>query len=188
MITKKELIKTSKFLSYVLRHKPHAIGLHLDGQGWASVAELIDAAAKNGKNLDQELIQTVVDTNDKKRFTMSEDGKKIRANQGHSIKIDLGLEPVKPPKHLYHGTAERFMGSISKKGLLPSGRHHVHLSADVETAVKVGMRHGVPVVLRIESGKMHQNGMAFYVSDNGVWLTDQVEPKYFSIVDKQNNR
>ena len=180
----KRLVKTSKFLSYVLRHKPHKINLHLDEQGWASVDELIDAAQKYGKKLDHELIREVVAINDKKRFTLSEDGKKIRANQGHSIKVDLGLTATVPPQFLFHGTAERFMKSIAQMGLKPSGRHHVHLSADYDTAIKVGMRHGIPVVLRIEAEQMYYDGVKFYLSDNGVWLTDKVDPKYFSIVEK----
>lgn len=175
-----KLVKTSKFLSLVLRHRPHAIGLRLDGQGWARVDELINAARKHGKNLNYDLINKVVATNDKKRFTLSEDGKKIRANQGHSIKVDLGLKPAKPPQHLFHGTASKFMKSIDRKGLVPSGRHHVHLSTDYKTAKKVGMRHGTPVVLRIDAQQMYSDGALFYVSDNGVWLTDAVEPKYFS--------
>ncbi|MCP4701172.1 MAG: RNA 2'-phosphotransferase [Gammaproteobacteria bacterium] len=181
------LVKTSKFLSYVLRHKPHEIGLDLDGQGWASIDELINAAMKHGTKLDYELIKEVVATNDKKRFALSEDGKKIRANQGHSIKIELGLEAIVPPQFLFHGTATRFMKMIKQQGLKPCGRHHVHLSADYKTAIKVGMRHGIPVVLRIEAEQMYSDGAKFYVSENGVWLTDRVEPKYFSIVAGQSD-
>ncbi len=182
------MVKTSKFLSFVLRHKPEEINLHLDEQGWASVDELIDTARKHGKKLDQELIREVVATNDKKRFTLSKDGKKIRANQGHSINVDLGLKVTVPPQFLFHGTAERYLKSITQEGLKPSGRHHVHLSADYDTAIKVGMRHGRPVVLRIEAGLMNTDGAAFFLSENGVWLTDKVDPKYFSIVKKQHNR
>ncbi len=180
----KKLVKTSKFLSYVLRHKPHEIDLTLDEQGWTSVDELIAAATKHGTKLDYELIQEVVASNDKKRFALSDDGKKIRANQGHSINVNLGLEATTPPQYLFHGTATRFMKTINQQGLMPSGRHHVHLSADYQTAIKVGMRHGVPVVLRIEAGQMHSDGTRFYVSENGVWLTDRVEPKYFSVMEE----
>ena len=181
----KRLVKTSKFLSLVLRHKPQTIGLELDDQGWASVDELIAAAGKQGTKLRSELIEEVVATNDKKRFALSEDGSRIRANQGHSVKVDLGLEPVAPPEFLYHGTATRFMASIRTQGLKPSGRHHVHLSPDRETAVKVGSRRGVPVVLRVEAGRMHAEGTVFYCSDNGVWLTDRVPPEFFEAMDKK---
>ena len=178
----KRLVKTSKFLSLVLRHRPQAVGLELDDQGWASVDELIAAAEKQGTKLSSELIEEVVATNDKKRFSLAEDGSRIRANQGHSIKVDLGLEPVPPPEFLYHGTATRFMTSIRAQGLKPSGRHHVHLSPDHETAVKVGSRHGVPVVLRVEAGRMHAEGTVFYCSANGVWLTDRVPPRHFRML------
>jgi len=181
----KKLVKTSKFLSYVLRHKPSEIGLYLDRHGWASVDELINAAMKHGTKLDHELIKEVVTTNDKKRFALSGDGKKIRANQGHSIKVDLGLEATAPPQFLFHGTATRFMKTINRQGLKPSGRHHIHLSTDYRTAVDVGMRHGIPVVLRIEAKKMYSDGAKFYLSENGVWLTDKVEPKYFSVVSEK---
>jgi putative RNA 2'-phosphotransferase len=184
----KRLVKTSQFLSYVLRHKPYEIGLPLDEQGWALVDELINAAMKHGTKLDYELIKEVVATNDKKRFALSEDGKKIRANQGHSIKVDLGLEATVPPQFLFHGTATRFMKAINQQGLKPSGRHHVHLSSDYKTALKVGIRHGIPVVLRIEAEQMLSDGAKFYVSENGVWLTDKVEPKYFSILDLSVNK
>lgn len=182
----KRLVKTSKFLSYVLRHKPHEIGLHLNEQGWVSVDKLIQAANRHGTKLDYELIKEIVATNDKKRFALSEDGKKIRANQGHSIEVDLGLETTVPPKFLFHGTATRFMKKINQQGLKPSGRHHVHLSADYKTAVKVGMRHGTPVVLRIEAEQMYSEGAKFYVTQNGVWLTDKVDPKYFLILESDS--
>ncbi|MBT3289304.1 MAG: RNA 2'-phosphotransferase [Victivallales bacterium] len=178
----KRLIKTSKFLSLVLRHKPGTIGLVLDEQGWASVEELITAAGKHGRELSRELIREVVATSDKQRFALSEDGSRIRANQGHSVKVDLGLEPVTPPEVLFHGTATRFLPSIQAHGLKPSGRHHVHLSGDVETAVKVGSRHGKPIVLRVAAARMHAEGAPFYVSENGVWLTDHVQPAFFAIV------
>ena len=178
----KKLIKTSKFLSYVLRHKPEAIGLELDTQGWVEVDTLIEAAQQHGTPLDLALIQAVVASNDKQRFAWSEDGQRIRANQGHSIKVDLGLAAQEPPELLFHGTASRFMQQIQRQGLRPSGRHHVHLSADQETAFKVGTRHGMPVVLRIAAGQMFADGCVFYLSENGIWLTDQVAPQYFSIL------
>jgi len=181
---KSRLIKTSKFLSYVLRHRPHEIGLNLDNEGWAIVDELIAASMKSGTKLDYELIKEVVRTNDKKRFVLSENGKKIRANQGHSIKIDLALEKTVPPKFLFHGTARRFMESINNQGLNPGGRHHVHLSSEFKTALNVGKRHGSPIVLKVEAEKMYLDGISFYLSENGVWLTDKVEPKYFTIAEK----
>lgn len=168
----------SKFLSLVLRHEPQAIGLTLDANGWADVGELIAKAAKAGKHYTPELIAEIVATSDKKRFTLSEDGTRIRAAQGHSVEVDLGLAPVEPPVVLYHGTASRSVASIRAEGLRPGSRQQVHLSPDKETARKVGMRHGAPVVLVIQSGRMHANGIAFFRADNGVWLTDHVPPDY----------
>ena len=179
----KKDIKISKFLSYVLRHKPESIGLQLDEAGWVSVDDLIRCAEANGKQLTYEAISTVVETNDKKRFSFSDDGLRIRANQGHSIKIDLDLAPLEPPEWLYHGTATRFLKSILKEGLQPKNRHHVHLSKDKEMALNVGMRHGIPAILEIESKVMNTEGYQFYCSANGVWLTDRVPPKYFKVID-----
>jgi len=176
----KKLEKTSKFLSYVLRHKPQDIGLKLDEQGWASIDDLIDCSMKKGTILDIELIKKVVATNDNKRFALSNDNKKIRANQGHSVKIDLDLAETRPPKFLFHGTATRFMEAITEQGLKPSGRHHVHLSPEYKTALNVGKRHGIPVILKINSEEMFNNGEKFYVSENNVWMVNKVEPKYFS--------
>ncbi len=177
----RENVKISKFLSLVLRHKPGTIGITLDREGWADIDELIRLAGKKGEHLTREKIDEIVDHNDKKRFAVSNDGKRIRANQGHSIKVDLGLEELTPPEYLYHGTASRFMESILDEGLKPSGRQHVHLSADYETAVKVGRRHGSPVVLVIDTKLMHEDGYRFYRSANNVWLTDSVPPTYFKM-------
>jgi putative RNA 2'-phosphotransferase len=172
-------IKTSKLLSLVLRHQPDAIGLTLDAQGWADIATLIACANRTGKRLDRELLQHVVDTNDKKRFTISEDGLRIRAAQGHSIKtVDIGYTPVTPPTTLYHGTATRFVASIRQQGLLPGSRQFVHLSEQQATAEKVGSRHGVPVVLQVAADTLHAQGQEFYQADNGVWLTAKVPPKF----------
>lgn len=168
----------SKFLSFVLRHEPQAIGLALDESGWADVGELIDKAAKAGRHYTPELIAEIVATSDKKRFTLSEDGTRIRAAQGHSVEVDLGLPPIVPPALLYHGTATRFLVSIREQGLRPGSRQQVHLSGDLETARKVGMRHGSPVVLVVKAGEMHAAGFAFYRADNGVWLTDHVPRAY----------
>ncbi len=171
-------IKLSKFLSFVLRHKPQAIGITLDAEGWVAVEELLAAAARHGHSITREQVEEVVATNDKKRFSFSPDGQLIRANQGHSVEVDLGLVPVEPPELLYHGTVERFLDSIHGKGLLRGNRHHVHLSADRETAARVGQRRGRPVVLVVEAGRMHCEGHEFYRSENGVWLTETVPPEY----------
>jgi putative RNA 2'-phosphotransferase len=172
--------KTSKFLSFVLRHQPQSIGLELDAQGWAEMQALIDAANQHGRRLTPELIRDVAANCEKQRFCISDDGQRIRANQGHSVKIDLALPASQPPDVLYHGTATRFMASIEKSGLIPNGRHHVHLSADVGTARNVGSRHGVPVILKIDARRMTEDGIRFMQSQNGVWLCDAVLPTYFS--------
>ncbi|MEL6687939.1 MAG: RNA 2'-phosphotransferase [Pseudomonadota bacterium] len=161
----------SKFLSYVLRHKPDAIGLTLDAEGWADIGELI---AKADMPLSHDRLKNIVATNDKKRFSISRDGLSIRANQGHSLDVDLGLTAKAPPEQLYHGTARRFLESIMKEGLLPQSRQHVHLSQDYETATLVGQRHGKPVVLTIPALEMHQHGYEFFQAQNGVWLTKTV--------------
>ena len=168
------LVRFSKFLSLVLRHKPQEIGLTLDEQGWADIADLIERANRHGVPLTREVVERVVATNDKKRFALSGDGARIRANQGHSVEIDLGLESRQPPEVLFHGTATRFLPGISEKGLLPGKRQYVHLSPDEPTAVTVGRRHGQPVVLRVRCGEMHRAGFRFYCAANGVWLTERV--------------
>ena len=172
--------KTSKFLSYVLRHHPELIGLHLDENGWANVAELIEKSTNDSQGFTFEELDEIVQTNDKKRFIFNEDKTRIRANQGHSIDIDLALKPQQPPEFLYHGTAEANLASIFEKGIEKRNRQHVHLSQDKETATKVGMRHGKPVILTIETGKMHEDGIVFYLSENKVWLTDFVDAEYIS--------
>ncbi len=171
-----DLTKISKFLSFVLRHKPEAIGLQLDPQGWADIDELIAKAHQSGEmvTLDRGLIETTVESNDKKRFVISDDGKSIRASQGHSVNVDLQLTPKQPPDVLYHGTASRFMDSIMAEGLKPGQRQYVHLSGDTETATQVGQRYGKPVVLTIDAKAMYQQGMAFFQAENGVWLTSTV--------------
>lgn len=174
--------RISKKLSLLLRHQPELYGLHLDEQGWCSVAELIDAFAKKGQDLSLEVLQDVVAENDKKRFAFSKDGLFIRANQGHSVEVELGYDPQVPPPVLYHGTADRFLDSILHTGILKGKRHHVHLSLDPETASKVGERHGKLVMLRVNAQAMHAAGHIFYCSANGVWLVDQVPPGYFEVV------
>jgi putative RNA 2'-phosphotransferase len=171
-------IQLSKFLSYVLGHKPDAIGLTLDSQGWASIDELIRKANAAGTNFDQIALLQVVETSDKKRFSISPDGLSIRAAQGHSVSVELGLSPRQPPPVLYHGTATRFVESILVQGLKPQARQHVHLSLDEATAQRVGERHGKAYIFRVDALAMRARGFIFYLSDNGVWLTDQVPPEF----------
>jgi ribonuclease Z len=168
------LTRTSKFLSQILRHRPEKIGLTLDANGWAEVSELLEKSAASGTPISPELLRQVVENNDKQRYSFSPDGRRIRANQGHSISIDLGLKAQAPPEILYHGTAEPSLAAIRKSGLLPMRRQHVHLSREVETAQKVGGRHGKAVVLEVLAGEMHRRGHTFFCSDNGVWLTEGV--------------
>ena len=168
----------------VLRHEPQAIGLKLDAEGWVDIGSLIACAAKHQTHLTRELIDVVVRTSDKKRFAISPDGLRIRAKQGHSVQVDLKLEPRQPPEMLYHGTATRFLESIKAKGLISGERQHVHLSADEATALKVGARHGKPVILKVRSEKMHRAGSKFYLSENGVWLTDHVPPEYLDFTER----
>ena len=174
----KKLVDISKFLSFVLRHNPQAIGITLDAEGWVPVDELLAAAARDGQSISREQLEEVVATNDKKRFAFSFDRSLIRANQGHSVEVDLGLAAVEPPELLYHGTVDRFLDSIRAKGLVRGNRQHVHMSADRETAARVGQRRGRPVVLVVESGRMHRAGHRFYRSENGVWLTEAVPIEY----------
>lgn len=177
----KLLNETSKFLSFVLRHEPQAIGLTLDTEGWADISALIDGANKSGKSIDRDLIQQVVDTSDKKRFSISEDGLLIRAAQGHSASSVAITYPEKvPPEFLYHGTATRFLESIQKDGLKPQERQYVHLSEDEQTAIAVGQRYGKPVVLKIEALQMHQQGFKFFQAENGVWLIENVPSIFLS--------
>ena len=182
-MTEKETKKISKFLSLILRHNPKAVGIGLDNQGWARVDDLIGKInGKKGWRLTKEQLDHVVATNNKKRFAYSEDGTQIRASQGHSINIDLGLEPIDPPAVLYHGTATRFVDSIMKQGLISKSRQHVHLSKDVETATIVGRRHGKVVILLVDTAKMAADGHLFYLSANKVWLTDHVPVKYLQVM------
>lgn len=174
----KDIVASSKFLSLVLRHRPDVIGITLDAEGWVPVEDLLAACAQHGRAISREQLNVVVRTNDKQRFASSADGSRIRANQGHSVPIDLGLVSVEPPELLYHGTVPRFLESIRQEGLTKGNRHHVHLSPDVETATKVGQRRGRPVVLVIEADRMFRDGHTFYQSENGVWLTDAVPPEY----------
>lgn len=172
--------RISKALSLVLRHKPEVFGITLDGEGWTPVPDLIRAFNEKDIELNLPLLQSVVAENDKQRFSFNEDQTLIRANQGHSVQIDLSLKPVQPPDILYHGTVEKFLDSIRQEGLQKMSRQHVHLSTDIETARKVGGRRGKPVILKINSGEMYRTGYLFYQSENGVWLTDHVIPTFIS--------
>lgn len=169
----KTIVRTSKFLSLVLRHKPGEIGLTLDDQGWAEVSEVL-----SGMAIDRDVLQVVVEINNKQRFEFSEDGTKIRARQGHSVAVDLGYEPIQPPTFLFHGTTIRFYDSIMRNGLKKQGRHAVHLSENRETATNVGQRHGKVVVLKIRARDLSATGVKFYLTENHVWLTDEVPPEY----------
>src|SRR5262249_54516383 len=162
----------------VLRHEPALIGITLDRAGWAAIDELVERAGAAGKPLTHELVEMIVATSDKQRFAISEDGLRIRANQGHSVEVELGLDPVRPPETLLHGTARRFLPAILAKGLVKGARHHVHLTTDGEIALAVGCRYGELVLLSIAAERMHADGHVFYRSNNGVWLTDAVPPKY----------
>lgn len=170
----------SRFLSLVLRHKPETVGLALDSQGWVSIDELIAKSNAAGIRLDREDLLQVVETSDKKRFSVSVDGQLIRAAQGHSVAVELGLPPRQPPNLLYHGTATRFLDSILAEGLNPQSRQQVHLSNDKAVAFRVGQRHGKPVVLEIEAFHMYAKGFKFFMADNGVWLTAQVPPEFLT--------
>ena len=171
------LNKTSRFISMILRHKPEVIGIALDEHGWADVSELIEGVNKVHP-LDMETLEEIVRTNEKQRFSFNEDKTKIRANQGHTIPVDVELEEKEPPEFLYHGTADKYVESIDCTGLEPRQRLYVHLSTDKEMAAKVGQRHGKPVVYRVNSGQMAKDGYVFYLSVNGVWLTKAVPVKY----------
>ncbi len=170
-------------MSLVLRHDPARAGLKLDDGGWVLLDELLKGMCADGVNVSKNDVLNVVDTSDKKRFTLSQDGTRIRAAQGHSVSVDLGLEAKRPPATLLHGTAEKNIPSILENGLLPGERQHVHLSLDEETALKVGQRHGKPKVLKIDSGSMFEDGHLFWISDNHVWLTKSVPTEYISLMD-----
>jgi putative RNA 2'-phosphotransferase len=171
-------VRTSKFISLVLRHKPEEAGLTLDESGWCRVADLLRGCAANKHRIDREDLEAIVADNDKKRFQFSDDGERIRAVQGHSIIVDLKYDATEPPTHLFHGTATRFLDSIKASGLVKGSRQHVHLSAKRDTAMQVGARHGKPVVLIVFAGEMHRDGYTFYNAPNGVWLVDAVPSEY----------
>ena len=178
IMNEKETIKTSKFLSLILRHEPERVGLTLGEAGWVSVEELLRAVNRHGVALSLEQLKHVVATSDKKRFAFSNDGLRIRASQGHSVEVDLQYPPQTPPEILYHGTATRFLDGIRKDGLQKMGRHDVHLSAETKVTLQVGGRHGKPALLTIRAGDMHRAGFVFRCSANGVWLVEQVPPAF----------
>jgi putative RNA 2'-phosphotransferase len=175
-------VKISKYLSKHLRHQPDRLGIKLAPGGWVCVDELLTACAKNSFPITKVQLNEVVENNDKKRFSFDSTGTLIRANQGHSVEVDLQLEPAIPPHVLYHGTGHGAVESIMHNGLNKMSRHHVHLSRDIETAIKVGSRHGKPVVFTIDAAAMHSFGYTFYCSDNGVWLVDHVPPEYLQLI------
>lgn len=173
--------KLSVFISLVLRHKPDAAGIKLDEHGWANVIELIDGINSTGRKIDIEILKEIVATDEKGRYNFNMDKTLIRANQGHSIPVDVELYEQEPPEFLYHGTADRFIENILVEGLKPMGRLYVHLSKDIETATRVGKRHGRPVILKVYSGKMFRDENKFFLSKNGVWLTKYVESQYLEL-------
>ncbi len=167
----------SKFIALILRHRPEAVGITLDEHGWADVRALIDGVCAKYP-FSMEDLEAIVRTDDKQRYSFNADHTRIRANQGHSVPVDVELERLTPPDTLYHGTGEKYTGAILSEGLVPKSRLYVHLSADRETALKVGSRHGRPVVFRVLAGQMHADGHAFFRSVNGVWLTRRVPAQY----------
>ena len=172
-------VKLGRFLSLVLRHDPHAAGITLDEHGWADVNELLAGVNRTGRKIDRVTLERIVRENNKQRYSFNGDHTKIRANQGHSVQVDVELKETRPPKYLYHGTATRFYPAIQGEGIRKMSRQFVHLSGDFETAMAVGRRHGSPMVITIDAAAMARDGVTFYRSENGVWLCEHVEPKYF---------
>lgn len=173
-------VKLSRFLSLILRHKPEEIGLTLDNQGYLSVDELIEGINNTGRVIDKRILDEILSSDNKQRYSYDSTGTKIRANQGHSIEVDVGLLEKTPPATLYHGTSGKHIDDIMKHGLNKMTRTYVHLSEDYDTAVNVGSRRGAPVILKIDTAKMNEAGHEFYLSKNGVWLTDDVPAKFIS--------
>lgn len=169
-------VKVSKYVSKHLRHQPERIGLVLDPQGWVEIDDLLGAAAAHGFRISRAELDHVVAANDKQRFAV--EGTRIRASQGHTVSVDLGLPEAEPPAYLYHGTVATALDAIRAEGLRPMARHQVHLSPDRETATRVGARRGRPIVLSVDSGAMHAAGHVFRISANGVWLADSVPPEF----------
>ncbi|HIH2840588.1 TPA: RNA 2'-phosphotransferase [Clostridioides difficile] len=173
--------KLSIFISLILRHKPETIGIKLDDYGYADVNELIEKINNTGRNINIEILEQIVKEDNKQRYSFNDDRSKIRANQGHSINVNVELRELEPPKYLYHGTATRFLDNIKNEGIIKQSRLYVHLSRNIDIAVKVGKRHGTPVILKINTGKMYENGYKFYLSENNVWLCEYIPFKYVEI-------
>lgn len=181
-MNEKQLVKVSKYLSKHLRHQPERLGLILEDGGWVRVEDLLGACTENNFPITLDELKEVVGRNDKKRFSFDASGERIRANQGHSVEIDLQLKPQTPPARLFHGTATRNAAMIRERGLLKMARHHVHLSADTETARRVGARHGKPLIFEVDTAAMLENGFEFFVSENGVWLVETVPPEFLKVL------
>ncbi|EIS9524030.1 RNA 2'-phosphotransferase [Clostridioides difficile] len=173
--------KLSIFISLILRHKPETIGIKLDDYGYADVNELIEKINNTGRNINIEILVQIVKEDNKQRYSFNEDRSKIRANQGHSINVNVELRELEPPRFLYHGTATRFLDNIKKEGIISKSRLYIHLSNDIDTAVQVGKRHGIPIVLKINAGKMYENDYKFYLSENNIWLCEYIPFKYVEI-------
>jgi putative RNA 2'-phosphotransferase len=174
------IVCLSKRMSKALRHQPERIGLRLDAAGWVDVEDLLRALSTPERPVTHEMLDEVVLRNDKRRFALDDTGTRIRASQGHSVQVDLGLTPLPPPDVLFHGTVDRFLDAIRREGLRPMLRHHVHLSADHETAMRVGARRGRPVVLSVDAAGLAATGQPFHCSANGVWLVAHVPPEYLA--------
>lgn len=172
-----DMTNNGKYLALILRHKPQTIGITLDEHGWANVEELI-AGIQKDRPLNMEILEQIVATDDKGRYSFNDDKTLIRANQGHSVHVDVELEQKEPPETLWHGTGEKYVAAIDEQGLKKKSRLYVHLSRDYDTAVKVGVRHGKPVIYEVAAGQMARDGHVFYQSVNGVWLTDAVPAQY----------
>jgi len=175
-------VALGRFLSLILRHSPSSAGIVLDDNGWADVKELLSGVNRTGRKIDIESLERIVRENSKNRYSFNEDKSKIRANQGHSVEVDVELPEMRPPDVLYHGTATRFLQSIKESGITKQNRQHVHLSADVDTAIAVGKRHGKPMVLYINTAEMFADGHKFMLSENGVWLCDDTEWHYVGVL------
>lgn len=177
MMNEKSMKDTSKYIALILRHKPEVIGISLDEHGWADVEELIAGISKT-QIFNMDKLEQIVAEDEKQRYSFNEDKTLIRANQGHSIPVDVELDEAEPPEELWHGTGEKYVSSIDEQGLIPKSRLYVHLSGDRDTATKVGQRHGKLVLYIVKAGAMHKDGYKFYLSKNGVWLTKEVPAKY----------
>lgn len=173
-----DIKKLSKFISLILRHKPEEIGITLDEHGWAKVEELINGINNSGRKINMKALEEIVRIDEKGRYSFNADKTKIRANQGHSVKVDIEFKELEPPDILYHGTATKYLDNIKQQGIKSMSRLYVHLSKDIKTATNVGSRHGECAVLVINAKRMYEDGIKFYLSENGVWLTGDINPKY----------